>query len=56
MNAALLNFDHNAVKQGTSYDIGDFTLRVANILLGSTYKGLLLEVGFTHNTLMYSVH
>jgi hypothetical protein len=30
--------------QGTSYDIGDFTLRVANILLGSTYKGLLLEV------------
>jgi mediator of RNA polymerase II transcription subunit 20 len=30
--------------KGTSYEIGDFTLRVANILIGSTYKGLLLEV------------
>ncbi|KAI8366467.1 mediator complex, subunit Med20, partial [Choanephora cucurbitarum] len=32
--------------EGTSYEIGDFTLRVANILLGSTYKGLLLEIGY----------
>ncbi|KAI8973604.1 mediator complex, subunit Med20 [Mycotypha africana] len=32
--------------EGTSYDIGDFTLRVANILLGSTYKGLLLEIEY----------
>lgn len=30
--------------EGTSYEIGDFSLRVANILLGSSYKGLLLEV------------
>ncbi|CAO3598826.1 unnamed protein product [Absidia cylindrospora] len=30
--------------EGTSFDIDDFTLRVANILVGSTYKGLLLEV------------
>ncbi|CAO3666581.1 unnamed protein product [Rhizopus stolonifer] len=34
----------NVTIEGTSYEIGDFTLRVANILLGSTYKGLLLEV------------
>ncbi|KAF7721207.1 hypothetical protein EC973_005107 [Apophysomyces ossiformis] len=32
--------------EGTSYEIGDFTLRVANILLGSTYKGLLLEIDY----------
>ncbi|KAM3583938.1 hypothetical protein VKS41_003903 [Umbelopsis sp. WA50703] len=36
----------SATIEGTSYDIGDFTLRVANILLGSTYKGLLLEVEY----------
>ncbi|KAG0174080.1 hypothetical protein DFQ28_009747 [Apophysomyces sp. BC1034] len=32
--------------EGASYEIGDFTLRVANILLGSTYKGLLLEIDY----------
>ncbi|ORX58064.1 TATA-binding related factor [Hesseltinella vesiculosa] len=32
--------------EGTSYDIDDFTLRVANILVGSTYKGLLLEIDY----------
>ncbi|KAI7875004.1 TATA-binding related factor [Lichtheimia hyalospora FSU 10163] len=32
--------------EGTSFEIGDFTLRVANILLGSTYKGLLLEISY----------
>ncbi|KAI8877942.1 TATA-binding related factor [Backusella circina FSU 941] len=32
--------------EGTSYEIGDFTLRVANILIGSTYKGLLLEIDY----------
>lgn len=32
--------------EGTCYEIGDFTLRVANILLGSTYKGLLLEIDY----------
>ncbi|KAI7869169.1 mediator complex, subunit Med20 [Spinellus fusiger] len=34
------------VIEGISYEVGDFTLRVANILLGSTYKGLLLEVNY----------
>ncbi|SAM06471.1 hypothetical protein [Absidia glauca] len=32
--------------EGTSFDIDDFTLRVANILVGSTYKGLLLEIDY----------
>lgn len=36
----------NVTIEGTSYEIGDFTLRVANILLGSTYKGLLLEIDY----------
>ncbi|KAI7856899.1 mediator complex, subunit Med20 [Circinella umbellata] len=37
---------HNVVIEGTSFEVGDFTLRVANILLGSTYKGLLLEITY----------
>ncbi|KAI9311376.1 mediator complex, subunit Med20 [Dichotomocladium elegans] len=37
---------HNVMIEGTSFEIGDFTLRVANILLGSTYKGLLLEISY----------
>ncbi|KAI9304484.1 mediator complex, subunit Med20 [Cunninghamella echinulata] len=36
----------NITIEGTSFDIDDFTLRVANILIGSTYKGLLLEVDY----------
>ncbi|KAL0083989.1 TATA-binding related factor [Phycomyces blakesleeanus] len=36
----------SVVVEGTSYEIGDFTLRVANILLGSAYKGLLLEIDY----------
>ncbi|KAI8384850.1 mediator complex, subunit Med20 [Radiomyces spectabilis] len=36
----------NVTIEGTSFEIGDFTLRVANILLGSTYKGLLLELNY----------
>ncbi|KAI7907262.1 mediator complex, subunit Med20 [Cokeromyces recurvatus] len=36
----------NVTIEGTSYEIGDFTLRVANILLGSAYKGLLLEIDY----------
>ncbi|ORZ01043.1 mediator complex, subunit Med20 [Syncephalastrum racemosum] len=36
----------NVYIEGVTYEIGDFTLRVANILLGSTYKGLLLEATY----------
>lgn len=39
--------------EGTSYEIGDFTLRVANILIGSTYKGLLLEVNYLYKRVYF---
>ncbi|KAI8139254.1 mediator complex, subunit Med20 [Fennellomyces sp. T-0311] len=42
----LWHMRQNIVIEGTSFEVGDFTIRVANILLGSTYKGLLLEITY----------
>ncbi|OZJ04649.1 hypothetical protein BZG36_02896 [Bifiguratus adelaidae] len=34
------------IVEGAIFEVGDFTLRIANLLLGQAYKGLLLEIEY----------
>jgi len=44
-NLWILRQNH-AIDGGSCYEVGDFTIRAANIILGGNYKGLLLEVEY----------